>query len=114
MKDLIWDIAKSGEENLQNTELYEINEPKELFAARGISLEAKDSTQKINKLFLLLTLGFISCLVERLTLFFAQIFSPPTDKKLQAGRTNGPTPQGIGQKEEREREFRPGRTLRAT
>ena len=49
MKDLIWDIAKSGEENLQNTELYEINEPKELFVARGISLEAKDSTQKINK-----------------------------------------------------------------
>ena len=31
MKDLIWDIAKSGEEALENTELQTIEEPKELF-----------------------------------------------------------------------------------
>jgi len=49
MRDLIWDIAKSGEEDLSNTELQAIQEPKELFVARGISLEAKDSTTKINK-----------------------------------------------------------------
>ena len=49
MKDLIWDIAKSGEETLENTELQSIEEPKELFIARGVSLEAKDSTYKINK-----------------------------------------------------------------
>ena len=49
MRDLIWDIAKSGEEDLSNTELQAIDEPKELFVARGISLEAKDSTTKINK-----------------------------------------------------------------
>ena len=49
MKDLIWDIAKSGEEALENTELQSIEEPKELFVARGVSLEAKDSTYKINK-----------------------------------------------------------------
>ena len=49
MKDLIWDIAKSGEEALENTELQTIEEPKELFVARGVSLEAKDSTYKINK-----------------------------------------------------------------
>ena len=49
MKDLIWDIAKSGEETLENTELQTIEEPKELFIARGVSLEAKDSTYKINK-----------------------------------------------------------------
>ena len=44
MKDLIWDIAKSGEEALENTELQTIEEPKELFVARGVSIEAKDST----------------------------------------------------------------------
>ena len=49
MKDLIWDIAKSGEEQLENTDLQAIEEPKELFIARGVSLEAKDSTYKINK-----------------------------------------------------------------
>ena len=49
MRDLIWDIAKSGEDDLSNTELQAIDEPKELFVARGISLEAKDSTTKINK-----------------------------------------------------------------
>ena len=49
MKDLIWDIAKSGEETLENTELHTIKEPDELFIARGVSLEAKDSTYKINK-----------------------------------------------------------------
>ena len=49
MKDLIWDIAKSGEEELENTDLQAIEEPKELFIARGVSLEAKDSTYKINK-----------------------------------------------------------------
>ncbi len=49
MKDLIWDIAKSGEEVLENTELQTIGEPEELFVARGISLEAKESTYKINK-----------------------------------------------------------------
>ena len=49
MKDLIWDIAKSGEETLENTELQTIEEPKELFVARGVSLEAKDSTYKIKK-----------------------------------------------------------------
>ena len=49
MRDLIWDIAKSGEEDLTNTELQSIEEPNELFIARGISLEAKDSTTKINK-----------------------------------------------------------------
>ena len=49
LRDLIWDIAKSGEEDLTNTELQSIEEPNELFIARGISLEAKDSTTKINK-----------------------------------------------------------------
>ena len=49
MKDLIWDIAKSGEEALENTELQTIEEPKELFVARGVSLQAKDSTYNINK-----------------------------------------------------------------
>lgn len=49
MKDLIWEIAKSGEQDLENTELHSIEEPKELFVARGVSLEAKDSTSKINK-----------------------------------------------------------------
>ena len=49
MRDLIWDIAKSGEEDLANTELQAVEEPEELVVARGISLEAKDSTSKINK-----------------------------------------------------------------
>ena len=49
MRDLIWEIAKSGEEDLSNTELQAIEEPTELFVARGISLEAKDITGKINK-----------------------------------------------------------------
>jgi len=49
MRDLIWDIAKSGEEDLANTELQAIEEPQELIVARGVSLEAKDSTGKINK-----------------------------------------------------------------
>jgi len=49
VKDLIWDIAKSGEDQLENTDLQTIEEPKELFVARGVSLEAKDSTYKINK-----------------------------------------------------------------
>ena len=40
MRDLIWDIAKSGEEDLTNTELQSIEEPNELFIARGISFEA--------------------------------------------------------------------------
>ena len=53
MKDLIWDIAKSGEDVLENTELQSIEEPKELFVARGVSLEAKDSTYKINRLSLI-------------------------------------------------------------
>ena len=30
MKDLIWDIAKSGEETLENTELQSIEEPKRI------------------------------------------------------------------------------------
>ena len=49
MRDLIWEIAKSGEEDLTNTELQAIAEPEELVVARGVSLEAKDSTTKINK-----------------------------------------------------------------
>ncbi len=49
MRDLVWEIAKSGEEDLENTELQSIQEPTELVVARGISLEAKDSTTKINK-----------------------------------------------------------------
>lgn len=49
MRDLIWEIAKSGEEDLGNTELEAVVEPTELVVARGISLEAKDSTGKINK-----------------------------------------------------------------
>ena len=46
---MIWEIAKSGEEDLTNTELQAIAEPEELVVARGLSLEAKDSTTKINK-----------------------------------------------------------------
>jgi len=49
MRDLIWEIAKSGEEDLTNTELQAIAEPEELVVARGLSLEAKDSTTSINK-----------------------------------------------------------------
>ena len=49
MRDLIWEIAKSGEEDLTNTELQAIDEPEELVVARGLSLEAKDSTTGINK-----------------------------------------------------------------
>lgn len=49
MRDMIWEIAKSGEEDLTNTEIQAIVEPEELVVARGVSLEAKDSTTKINK-----------------------------------------------------------------
>ena len=49
MRDLIWEIAKSGDEDLTNTELQAIVEPEELVVARGVSLEAKDNTKKINK-----------------------------------------------------------------
>ena len=49
MRDLIWEIAKSGEEDLSNTELQAVDQPEELIVARGISLEAKDSTININK-----------------------------------------------------------------
>lgn len=49
IRDLIWEIAKSGDDDLSNTELQSIEEPNDLFIARGISLEAKDSTTKINK-----------------------------------------------------------------
>ena len=48
MRDLIWEIAKSNEEDLSNTELQAISEPEELVVARGISLEAKASTSGIN------------------------------------------------------------------
>lgn len=48
MRDLIWEIAKSNEEDLSNTELQAISEPEELVVARGISLEAKSSTTGIN------------------------------------------------------------------
>ncbi len=49
MRDMIWEIAKSGEEDLSNTELQALQDPTDLFVARGISLEAKDTTGKINK-----------------------------------------------------------------
>ena len=49
IRNMIWEIAKSGEEDLTNTELQAITEPEELVVARGLSLEAKDSTTKINK-----------------------------------------------------------------
>ena len=49
MRDLLWDIAKSCDDDLENTELNALEEPKELFVARGLSIEAKDSTSKINK-----------------------------------------------------------------
>jgi hypothetical protein len=41
MKDLIWEIAKSGEDQLENTDLQAIEEPKELFVARGVSFRSK-------------------------------------------------------------------------
>jgi hypothetical protein len=49
LKELIWEIAKSNEENLENTELSNLIEPNELFVARGVSINAKDSTTRINK-----------------------------------------------------------------
>ena len=49
MRDLIWEIAKAGDEDLSNTELQSLDEPNELVIARGISIEAKDSSSKINK-----------------------------------------------------------------
>lgn len=48
MRDLIWEIAKSGEEDLTNTELHSIEEPKELYIARGLSSEAKRNTTSIS------------------------------------------------------------------
>ena len=47
MRDLIWEIAKSGEEDLSNTELQSLEEPKELYVARGLSSEAKINTTSI-------------------------------------------------------------------
>ena len=49
MRDLIWEIAKAGDEDLSNTELQSFDQPQELIIARGVSLEAKDSTSRINK-----------------------------------------------------------------
>lgn len=49
MRDLIWEIAKAGDEDFSNTELQAISEPEELVVARGVSLEAKDSTTRIGK-----------------------------------------------------------------
>ena len=49
MRDLIWEIAKAGDEDLSNTELESLYEPKELVVARGVSLEARESTGNINK-----------------------------------------------------------------
>ena len=49
MKELIWEIAKSDEINLENTELSNLIEPKELFVARGVSINAKDSTTRVSK-----------------------------------------------------------------
>ena len=49
MRDLLWDIAKSCDDDLENTELNALEEPEVLFVARGLSIEAKDSTNKINK-----------------------------------------------------------------
>ena len=49
MKELIWEIAKSDEINLENTELSNLMEPKELFVARGVSINAKDSTTRVSK-----------------------------------------------------------------
>ena len=47
MRDNDWEIAKSGEEDLTNTEIQAIVELEELVARS--SLEVKDSTTKINK-----------------------------------------------------------------
>ena len=49
MRDMIWEVAKAGDEDFSNTELESINEPTELVVARGVTLEAKDSTTRINK-----------------------------------------------------------------
>lgn len=49
MRDMIWEIAKAGDEDFSNTELQAISEPEELVVARGVSLEAKDSTTRIGK-----------------------------------------------------------------
>lgn len=49
MRDLIWEIAKAGDEDLSNTELQSLDEPNDLVIARGISIEAKDSAYGINK-----------------------------------------------------------------
>ena len=49
MRDLIWEIAKAGDEDLGNTELQSLDQPNELVVARGISIEAKDSASNINK-----------------------------------------------------------------
>ena len=49
MRDMIWEIAKSCDESLDNTELNLLKDPEDLFIARGLSIEAKDSTYKINK-----------------------------------------------------------------
>ena len=51
MRDFIWEIAKAGDEDFSNTELQSIDEPSELVVARGVTLEAKDSTTRINKFF---------------------------------------------------------------
>ena len=48
MRDLIWEIAKSGEEDLSNTELQAIGDPQELYIARGLSGEAKRNTTNIS------------------------------------------------------------------
>lgn len=48
MRDLIWEIAKSGEEDLSNTDLNYLDEPKELYVARGLAGEAKSSTSNIS------------------------------------------------------------------
>jgi len=48
MRDLIWEIAKSGEEDLGNTELQAIEDPQELYVARGLSGEAKRNTSNVN------------------------------------------------------------------
>jgi len=49
MRDLIWEIAKAGDEDLGNTELQSLDQPSDLVVARGISIEAKDSASNINK-----------------------------------------------------------------
>tara|TARA_A100001201_G_scaffold93700_1_gene81449 strand:- start:323 stop:847 length:525 start_codon:yes stop_codon:yes gene_type:complete len=49
MRDLIWEIAKSGEEDLTNTELQAISDPKELHVAWGLSGEAKINTTNVDR-----------------------------------------------------------------